>query len=52
MAMRTMRKPDAVSVTASKKTAAGYRGDAPAELVCLALVLALVALALRIATIW
>jgi len=52
MAMRTMRKPDAVSVAASKKTAAGYRGDAPAELVCLALVLALVALALRIATIW
>ena len=47
-----MRKPDAVSVAASTTVAAGYRGDAPAELVCLALVLALVALALRIATIW
>jgi hypothetical protein len=47
-----MRKPDAVSVAANKKTAASHRGDAPAELVGLALVLALVALALRIATIW
>ena len=47
-----MRKPDAASVAASKTTPGGYRGDAPAELVCLALVLALVALALRIATIW
>jgi hypothetical protein len=46
-----MRKPNAVSVAASK-VPAGYRGDAPAELVCLALVLALVALALRIATVW
>ena len=47
-----MRKPDAVSVAASKKTATRHRGDAPAGLVCLALVLALVALALQIATIW
>jgi hypothetical protein len=47
-----MRKPDAVSLGASKTTLAGYRGDAPAQLVCLALMLALVALALRIATIW
>ena len=47
-----MRKPDAVSVAASKTTLANYRGDAPAGLVCLALVLALVALAVRIATIW
>jgi hypothetical protein len=47
-----MRKPDAVSAAASKTVAAGYRGDAPAELVCLALVLALVALALRIAAVW
>jgi hypothetical protein len=47
-----MHKPDAVSVAASRKTAARHRGDAPAELVCVALVLALVALALRIATIW
>lgn len=47
-----MHKPDAVSVSASKTVPAGYRGDAPAELVCLALLLALVALALRIATVW
>jgi hypothetical protein len=47
-----MRKPDAVSVAASKTTPAVYRSDAPVELVCLALVLALVALALRIASIW
>jgi hypothetical protein len=42
-----MRKPDAVSVAASTTAL-----DAPAQLVCLALMLALVALALRIATIW
>jgi hypothetical protein len=47
-----MRKPDAASVAASKTARAGYRGDAPAELVCVALVLALVALALRITTVW
>jgi hypothetical protein len=47
-----MRKPDAASVAASKTAPTGYRGDAPAELVCLALVLALVSLALRIATTW
>jgi hypothetical protein len=47
-----MRKPDAASVAASKMAPAHYRGDAPAELVCLALMLALVALALRIAAIW
>ena len=47
-----MRKPDAAPIAASKTVPAGYRGDAPAELVCLALMLALVALALRIATIW
>ena len=47
-----MRKPDAAPVVASQTTPAGYRGDAPAELVCLALVLALVALTLRIATVW
>jgi hypothetical protein len=46
-----MRKPDAASA-ASKTTPGGYRSDAPAELVCLALMLALVALALRIAAIW
>jgi hypothetical protein len=47
-----MRKPDAASVAASKTTPAGYRGEASTELVCLALMLALVALALRIAAIW
>jgi hypothetical protein len=47
-----MRKPDAVSVAANTTALAGCRGDAPAQLVCLALMLALVALALRIATIW
>ena len=49
---RAMRKPDAVSVAASKTVLANYRGDAPAGLVCLALVLALVALASRIAAVW
>jgi hypothetical protein len=47
-----MRKPDAVSVAASKTLPARGRSDAPVELVCLALMLALVALALRIAAIW
>ena len=49
---RTMAKPDAVSVAARKAMPAGGRSDAPVELVCLALMLALVALALRIAAIW
>jgi small neutral amino acid transporter SnatA (MarC family) len=52
MAMPYMREPDAISVAARATTPAGYRGDAPVGLVCLALVLALVALALRIAAIW
>jgi hypothetical protein len=47
-----MRKSDAASVATSKTVPAGYRGEAPTELVCLALMLALVALALRIAAIW
>jgi hypothetical protein len=47
-----MRKSDAAAVAARKAMPAGYRGDAPVELVCLALMLAVVALALRIATIW
>jgi len=48
-----MRKPDPASA-AVRKTAlpAGSRGDAPVELVCLALALALLALASRIASIW
>jgi hypothetical protein len=47
----TMRKPDSRSVTATAALAAGRR-DAPAELVCLALMLALAALAYRIAMAW
>jgi hypothetical protein len=48
-----MRKPDAASVAARNPSQpAGSRRDAPAELVCLALVLALLALACRIASIW
>lgn len=47
-----MRKLDAVAVGTTPASAADRRADAPAKLVCLALVLALVALALRIVTIW
>jgi hypothetical protein len=48
-----MRKPDAASVAARKASLpAGSRGDAPAELVCMALALALLVLAFRIASIW
>jgi hypothetical protein len=48
-----MRKPTAASVTARKDpTPAGRRGDAPTELVCLALALAVFVLAFRIASIW
>jgi hypothetical protein len=49
----TMRKPAAASVAARKAhLPAGGRDDASVELVCLALVLALLALACRIASIW
>jgi len=47
-----MREPDTVSAAASKTTPADDRGGASVELVCLALVLALVALTSRIAAIW
>jgi hypothetical protein len=51
-----MRKSDAASSAASKvfQTASlpNQPGDAPVQLVCLAMVLAIVALGLRIATIW
>jgi hypothetical protein len=48
-----MRKPDAALLAATKPSVpAGGRGDATVELVCLALVLALVALVFRIASIW
>ena len=48
-----MRKPAAASVAATKTPlpAAG-RSDAPVELVCLALALAVLTLAFRIASIW
>jgi hypothetical protein len=48
-----MRKPAAAPVAARKNslTAAG-RDDAPVQVVCMALALALLALAFRIATIW
>ena len=47
-----MRKPDTATGAATTAPLAGRRGDQPTQLVCLALVLALVTLALRIATIW
>jgi hypothetical protein len=48
-----MRKLDAAPVAARKPSLpAGSRGDAPAEVVCLALALALLVLASRIASIW
>jgi hypothetical protein len=48
-----MRKPDAASVAARKTSLpAGSQGDAPTELVCLALALALLVLAARIVSIW
>jgi hypothetical protein len=48
-----MRKPAGASVVARKESMpTGRRGDAPVELVCLALTLALLALAFRIASVW
>lgn len=48
-----MRKPDTAAAAASKTPlAAGHREAAPTELVCLALALAVVVLAMRIASIW
>ena len=48
-----MRKPDAAAAAASKHALTpGQREQAPAELVCLALALAVVVLAARIASIW
>jgi hypothetical protein len=48
-----MRKPAAASVAARKTSLpAGGRGDTPVELVCLALALAVLMLAFRIASIW
>jgi nicotinamide mononucleotide (NMN) deamidase PncC len=48
-----MRKSAAASVAARKASGpAGSRDNAPVELVCMALALALFVLAFRIATIW
>jgi hypothetical protein len=48
-----MRKSTTAPVTAPKTPRpTGDRGDAPVELVCLALALAVLTLAFRIATIW
>jgi hypothetical protein len=48
-----MRKSDAAFVTARKAASpAGARDDMPAKLVCIALALALLALAARIVSIW
>jgi hypothetical protein len=47
-----MRKPDAAAAAESKTSLAGQREATPTELVCLALALAVVVLAMRIASIW
>jgi hypothetical protein len=48
-----MRKPDAAFAAARKASSpAATRDDAPVKLVCLALALALLALASRIVSIW
>jgi hypothetical protein len=47
-----MRKSPAPSVAATKASPDARSGNAPVELVCLALALALFTLACRIATIW
>jgi hypothetical protein len=48
-----MRKPDAASVAAAKASLpAAIRGDTPVQVVCIALALAIVVLAARIASIW
>jgi hypothetical protein len=49
---RHMRKADTAYVAGQPRQSAGSRDRRPAELVCLALVLALVALFARIASIW
>ena len=47
-----MRKPEAAALAAGKSSPAERRGDAPIRLICLALSLALLVLAARIASIW
>jgi hypothetical protein len=48
-----MRKPEAASFAARKASLSpGSRDTAPVEVVCMALALAVVVLAMRIATVW
>jgi hypothetical protein len=47
-----MRKPDVAPAAASRTSLTAGPGSTPVELVCLALALALLALAARIASIW
>lgn len=47
-----MREPDAASAAAAKPLLPAREDDAPVRIVCLALLLALAALACRIASIW
>ena len=47
-----MRKNDAVVAAAARPSLPASRDDAPVRIVCLALLLALGALACRIASIW
>ena len=47
-----MRKPEAAVAARKNPLASGRREAAPTELVCLALALAVVVLAIRIASIW
>ena len=47
-----MRKPNAALIAAKSAPQAARRSDAPEQLVCLALLLAMFAIALRIASVW
>jgi hypothetical protein len=47
-----MRRPNAASVAATKSPLPAASRDVPAELICLAMTLALFTLAARIASIW
>ncbi len=47
-----MRKPNAASIAAKNAPQAANRSEAPEQLVCLALLLAMSVIALRIASVW
>lgn len=47
-----MRKPDPAAAASKASLAVGRRDAASTELICLALALAVVALAMRIASVW